>query len=149
MKPTPYGLVQAAEQVRPAGKRELVALSRELEHAALSEPPPLMVATLQDQRYVTRQTREVYRRLAEAGTQVTLHARGLHGWLDPGVQGVDLADDDPLVNEWVVVVPARVRPAVLAATDLDGTSVDDDARSFSYAVSYDPQLVAACAALLT
>jgi len=149
VKPTPYGLVQAAEQVKAAGKHELVVLSRELEQVALSDPPPLMVATLQDHRYVTPRTREIYRRLAQAGTHVTLHARGLHGWLDPGVQGVDLTEDDPLVHEWVVVVPSRVRPAVLAATDLDGASVDDDARNFSYAVSYDPQLVAACAALLT
>ena len=145
---TPYAVVTAVERPRPVTKRELVRLSRQLELAAMSRPPRLMAATLQDSRFVTARTREVYRRLAAAGADVTLLARGLQGWLAPGVRGVDLDEDDPLVDEWVVVLPSPVQPAVLAATDLRQPSADDLDRDFSYATSSDPQVVAACAELL-
>ena len=114
----------------------------------MSRPPRLVAATLQDSRFVTARTREVYRRLASAGAEVTLLARGLQGWLAPGVRGVDLAEDDPLVDEWVVVLPSPVLPAVLAATDLRQPCADDLDRDFIYATSSDPEVVAACAELL-
>jgi hypothetical protein len=99
-------------------------------------------------RFLTERTREVYRRLASAGAAVTLLARGLQGWLDPGVQGVDLDEDDPLVDEWVVVLPSPTGPAVLAATDLRQPYADDLDRDFLCCVSSDPDVVAACAGLL-
>jgi len=145
---TPYAVVTAVEQPRPATKRELVGISRRLEAAAMAHPPPLVAASLQDCRFLTARTREVYRRLAAKGASVTLLARGLHGWLDDGVRGVELSDDDPLVDEWVVVVPALDRPAVLVATDLRSPSLDELDREFLHAVSHDPEVVDACAALL-
>lgn len=145
---TPYAVVTSVEPARPVTKRELVRMSRRMEAAALVQPPRALAASLQDSRFLTARTREVYRRLAGAGAEVTLLARGLHGWLDPGVRGVDLSDDDPLVDEWVVVLPADGRPAVLAATDLHQPALDELDRDFSFAVSSDPEVVAACAALL-
>ena len=56
---TPYALVSAAEQVREATKRELVAVTRRLERAALDAPPPAVAATLQDVRYLTERTRAI------------------------------------------------------------------------------------------
>jgi hypothetical protein len=47
----------------------------------------------------------------------------------------------------VVVVPGSA-PVVFAATDLGLTECDDDERCFRYAVSRDPQVVAACAQAL-
>ena len=145
---TPYAVVSSVEPARPVTKRELIRISRRLEAAALAQPPRALAAALQDSRFLTARTREVYRRLAGAGAAVTLLARGLHGWLDPGVRGVDLSDDDPLVDEWVVVLPVQGRPAVLAATDLREPALDELDRDFSYALSSDPEVVAACAALL-
>ena len=146
---TPYALVTSVERPRPVTKRELVRLSRRLEAAAAASPPPAMAAALQDSRFLTARTRAVYRRLASGGADVTLLARGLHGWLDPGVRGVDLDEDDPLVDEWVVVLPAPQHPLVLAATDLRQPSPADLDREFTCAVSADAEVVAACAALLT
>ena len=145
---TPYAVVSSVERPRPVGKRELVRISRQLEAAALAEPPQVMAAALQDQRFLTERTREVYRRLASAGAAVTLLARGLQGWLDPGVHGVDLDEDDPLVDEWVVVLPSATGPAVLAATDLRQPYADDLDRDFVCCVSSDPDVVATCAELL-
>ena len=145
---TPYAVVTSVERPRPVSKRELVRLSRQLEVVAMARPPQTIAAALQDQRFLTARTRDVYRRLASSGAAVTLLARGLQGWLEPGVRGVDLDEDDPLVDEWVVVLHSSSRPAVLAATDLRQRSALDLERDFSYATSCDPDVVAACADLL-
>jgi len=144
---TPYALVSAVEQARPVTKRELVALSRRLERAALAAAPPAVAASLQDARFLTDRTRQVYAALAAAGAEARLHGRGLQAWLAPGVMGVELEDDDPLVDEWVVVVPGAA-PVALAATDLRDDADDDAERSFTYALTHDPQVVAACGRLL-
>ena len=142
---TPYGLVTAVQPPEPASKRELVLLSRELERAALADTPYAVAAALQDARHLSERTRAVYARLAEQGAQARLYGRGMQSWLAPGVTGVALDDDDPLVDEWVVVVPGSV---VFAATDLGTIGGSEDDRAFLYAVSRDPQVVAACAQAL-
>lgn len=144
---TPYALVSAVEPPQEGSKRELVLLTRRLERAALDDPPPAVAATLQDVRYLTDRTRAVYASLAAAGAPARLHARGLQAWLAPDVAGVALDDDDPLVDEWTVVLPGA-RPVVFAATDLGRTDCDDDDRCFLYAVSTDPQVVTECGRLL-
>ena len=148
MLSTPYALVSAAVGCREVSKRQLVALSRDLERAAFADPPEVAVASLQDQRFLSERTRQVYRGLADVGARVTLHARGLQSWLAPGVRGVDLDDDDPLVDEWVVVLLSARRPAVLAAADLKDPLAAQADRRFQCAVSHDRELVASCAALL-
>jgi DICT domain-containing protein len=145
---TPYAVVTSVERPRPVNKRELVRLSRQLEVAAMARPPQTIAAALQDQRFLTARTRDVYRRLASTGAAVTLLARGLQGWLEPGVRGVDLDEDDPLVDEWVVVLASPTRSAVLAATDLREPYDLDLERDFACATSSDPAVVAACADLL-
>ena len=144
---TPYGLVSAAVEVQEASKRELVLLTRRLERAAVAHRPPAVAATLQDVRYLTDRTRAVYASLAAVGAPARLHARGLQAWLAPGVTGVSLDDDDPLVDEWTVVLPGD-EPVVFAATDLGNTDCHDDERCFRYGISHDPELVAACGRLL-
>ena len=144
---TPYAVVSAATQVQDASKRELLAVTRRLERAALRSRPPAVAATLQDVRHLTDRTREVYAQLAADGSSARLHARGLQAWLAPGVEGIALDDDDPLVDEWVVVLPGT-EPVVLAATDLGRTGCADDDRTFTYGVSHDPHVVAGCGRLL-
>ena len=144
---TPYQLVSAVEPTAEASKRELVLLTRRLEREAHDGPPAAVAASLQDERFLTERTRAVYAALAERGAQVRLYARGLQSWLAPGVAGVALDDDDPLVDEWTVVVPGE-HPVVFAATDLGLTDCADDERCFRYAVSRDPEVVAACARAL-
>jgi hypothetical protein len=145
---TPFALVRDAETVVEASKGELVAVTRGLEREALRQPPPAVAATMQDARYLTPATREVYARLAAAGAPARLFARGLQSWIAPGVTGVALDDDDPLVDEWVVVLPGP-SPVVFAGTDLHVPDCDDDLdRCFAYAVSRDPDVVRACAEAL-
>ena len=144
---TPYQLVRRSAPVQDATKAELLGLTRRLERAALQAPPPAVAATLQDARYLTERTREVYAALAAAGAPARLHARGLQAWLAPGVAGVALDDDDPLVDEWVVVLPGA-DPVVFAATDLRVPDCEDEDRCFSYGVSRDAEVVRECGRLL-
>ena len=60
---------------------------------------------------------------------------------------MDLDDDDPLADEWVVVLPGAY-PAVLAATDLHVADCPDEERSFTYGLSRDPHVLASCGRLL-
>ena len=144
---TPYELLCRTTPVQDATKAELLGLTRRLERAALRTPPPAVAATLQDSRYFTDRTREVYTALAAAGAPARLHARGLQAWLAPGVVGVSLDEEDPLVDEWTVVLPG-VEPVVFAATDLHVPGCEDEARCFSYGVSRDRELVDECGRLL-
>ena len=145
---TPYGIVSAHEQVRESPKSALVAVCRGLEREALTDPPPAVAATLQDVRYLTPATRAVYAELAARGAPGRLYARSLQAWLAPGVSGTALSDDDPLVDEWTVVLPSLSHPVVFAATDCGLVGVEDGARTFTWAVSRDAGVVAAAAAVL-
>ena len=140
---TPYRLVARAVTPEQATKAELLRLSRELEQEALAHPPVAAGVALQDARHLSGSTLAAYRRLAEGGTQVRMFARGLQAWLGNGVQGTDLSDDDPLVDEWLVVLQSPEAPVVLAATDLHGPPDDPD-RAYLMVFSRDPALVDAC-----
>ncbi len=145
---TPYEIVSAAQPPQRAPKRTLLGVVRALEREALLDPPPAVAATLQDARYLTARTRAVYARLAEAGAPGRLFARSLQAWLAPGVTGVALDDDDRLVDEWTVVLPHPHAPVVFSATDCYSPTDDDLERAFCWAISRDPEVVAACAAAL-
>ena len=144
---TPFAVLSRVVPVEEVTKRRLVVLSRQLEETALRHPPHAVAGTLQDQRHLSERTRDVYASIARAGAPARLHARGLQTWIAPGVTGVDLDDDDPLVDEWVVVVPGP-QPAALAAADLGLDAGLDDDRRFSLAVTHDPALVESCGRLL-
>ncbi|MCW2666056.1 MAG: hypothetical protein JWN57_1018 [Frankiales bacterium] len=145
---TPFALVTSVELPGLTDKRTLIDLSRQLERAALANLPSYAVACLQDDRFLVRRTLEAYAGLAAAGTRVQLHARGLRRWLAPGVAGVALDDDHPLVDEWVVVLVSESDPVALAATDLRVPGAADLERSFAYALTRDPEVVQACGRLL-
>lgn len=133
-----------------AGKEALVRQVRDLEVAALGQEddPELAYACLQDARFLTESTQRVYAELQRRGARVLLLGRGLRAWLPHGLPGVDLADDDPLGDEWLIVVRGS-RPVCLVARDLPSDVGGDDAhRTFEYAVTHDPELVDEVAALL-
>ena len=144
---TPYEIVTAVETVRTADKRSLIAVTRGLEREASLDPPRLLLATFQDARFVTPQTREVYAQLARQGTDVRLYARSLQAWLAPGVRGFSLDDDDPVVDQWCLVMPCEQHAAVFVASDGVPGGGDGD-RPYAWALSRDPDLVHACAQAL-
>lgn len=142
----PFDLVAAAAPAARAPKRELLLRVRDLEARALRSGTTCAVACLQDERFLTPWTREVYRTLAARGATVLMYARGLRAYVDEGVAGVELDDDDPLVDEWTVVFEGE-DPVCLAARDLRGPDALGE-RSFEYAMTRDPAVVRQVAASL-
>ncbi len=134
---TPFQVVSAVSAPAAADKAMLVRVTRRLERRALLDRPPAVAACLQDARFLTERTLEVYRGLAPA----RLYARGLHTALAQGVTGVPLDEDDPLVDEWTMVLPCPGGPVVFAATDLG-------AERWTWSQSEDPDVVAECGRLL-
>ena len=146
--PTPYDLVSRAERPQTNTKADLLRLTRALEVEALQTRPTHIRATLQDVRHVSAATRLVYADFSAQRIDVALLARGLPAHVTNGVRGVDLAEDDPLVDQWCLVIAGGTRPVVLAATDLQAAASTEQDRTFTYAVSRDPLIVTACLALL-
>ena len=142
----PFDLVAAVAPSQLAPKRELLLRVRDLEARALSCRTTCAVACLQDERFLTPWTREVYRTLAGRGATVLMYARGLQAYVDEGVAGVELDDDDPLVDQWMVLFEGE-DPVCLAARDLQGPDALEE-RSFEYATTYDPEVVRRVAASL-
>ena len=146
--PTPYDLVTSVTHPQPGTKADLLRITRGLETEALQTRPTRIRAALQDVRHVTAATRLVYADFAARRIDVALLAQGLPAHVATGVRGVDLAEDDPLIDQWCLVVAGGARPVVLAATDLHEPVGSELDRSFTYAVSRDPSVVAACLAVL-
>jgi hypothetical protein len=142
----PFDRVAAQAPVRPVDKRELLLRVRDLEARALSSRTTCAVACLQDVRFLTPWTRDVYRTLAARGATVIMYGRGLRSYVEEGVRGIDLDDDDPLVDQWAVVFEGD-DPVCLAARDLLGPDTVEE-RAFEYAVTRDAAVVREVAASL-
>jgi diguanylate cyclase (GGDEF)-like protein len=105
-----------------ATKRSLFAVSRSIESLAeqLAAGGDLfaLVALFEDASYFEHE-RERYTRLAAAGTVIVGFAgAGRDHPLPAGVHALDVAADDPLAEEWSVLVLAPAVAAGLVATDL-------------------------------
>ena len=127
----------AAPDDAGAGRHEgrAARLTRRLERAALGAPPPAVAATLQDVRYLTERTRSRLRRVGRcrrAGAAARPRAAELAGPRRRRASALD--DDDPLVDEWTVVLPGR-RPVVFAATDLRAPTAATTTAASRYGVS--------------
>lgn len=151
---SPYDLVAAHSPVQARTKRQLLAASREVERAALTERPSLVLVTFQDKRHLTAPSRDSYAALARRGARVYAFARSLVSDYRPAsaaLATVALLSRDPLVLEWDIVVLGPHRSLAFVARDLDadtpvaGADLD---RRFSWTRTEDPELVTAAAAAL-
>lgn len=137
-----FDVVTARTPGQVTTKAELLDRVRELERAALEQPPvAFAVACLQDARFLTAATTRIYAELAARGAQALVLGRGVRAHVAPGVLGIDLADDDPLGDEWTVLLAGRSFTCFVAR-DLHDAPLEDDARSFEWACTDDPDLVA-------
>ena len=142
---------QVARGHRPqrVRKRELVELSRELEQVVLAgSAHSVLVGAFQSEAHFTADTEERWTFLAEH-CSVTV-AAGLEMPTDPApsVEGLALAEGDPILGEWHVAALSPDRAALLSARDL-GDDGEDMERRFDYVHSYDRKVVAtACRGIL-
>ncbi len=66
----------------------------------------------------------------------------------PGVNGITLPEDDPLVRQWCVIVVGPLFTGALIAADLGDTSPDPQRRFPLYVVYDRPTIIAAATTLL-
>jgi EAL domain-containing protein (putative c-di-GMP-specific phosphodiesterase class I)/DICT domain-containing protein len=143
---TPYEVVTKERPARIAAKQLLMSLSRHLEYRA-SDPsePGVLVACFQEARRFSRLTRLRYARVAKTAVMVAALGRDMPWEPAPHVRGTPLDPDDPLADEWVViVVSAHFAAALVARHPPTGTAEPDDS-VYEFAITYDRDLVIAAA----
>lgn len=144
--PTPFAGVEASS-TRVGKKSLLLAISRHLESQGLYlETPPVVASAFQSGDRFTPDSSRRYARLAERCPLVAALGVGLAQEPAPGVRGVELSPEDPLKGEWVVAVVGTHYHGALIAKDLmDGESVEEGDRRFSFVVTHDYETVLAAA----
>lgn len=142
---SPYQLASAGRDSKPSTKRLLVEVSKGLESiAAQSLQTAVILGSFEKREHFTPMTAGRWEVMATRAALVGALAVGIDSEPAPRVRGADLEPDDPVREEWVVVVLSPHFSAVLAAKDLGDTG-PDMARRFSYVLSHDPQLTVDCA----
>jgi DICT domain-containing protein len=115
-------------------------MSKHLERQALSAGESAVVlATFQNASFFTPATRRRYERLLAQTAFVGVLGEGMPPEPLPGIRGCLLAPDDPLVQEWDVVVVGPHFTATLVARDLHDSGPDTD-RRFDFILSHDRDL---------
>jgi EAL domain-containing protein (putative c-di-GMP-specific phosphodiesterase class I) len=146
---TPWRIAEGRLRFRTATKRTLLPISHQLEARAIEAGPAVMLlGVFQDERHFTGRSAARYARLADRLAVVAALAAGLGPRPAGRVRGGDLAADDPLRDEWTVVVLGPHHAAALVARDLGGDSSADMDRPFAFAVTHDRPLVADLATCL-
>ncbi len=143
---TPYSLVVAggAPEQR-ADKEELLQRVRVLEQDALARPPAVALACLQDGRFLTPATRALYEDLARGGSRVLMFGCDVPAWVAPGVEGVPIDEDDPLVDQWTVLFLGDEQSVCLAAADVRDADGGLSYSDYAWAVTTDRDVVRAVA----
>jgi EAL domain-containing protein (putative c-di-GMP-specific phosphodiesterase class I) len=146
--PTPWDLVRSNPGVRRARKPLLLAMSRHLEHHVLAgDDATLLLASLQQGGYFDAGTAGRYQSLAQTAFLIAVFGVDVPPAPVTGVRGQDLAPDDPLCDEWTVVIITPHFAGALIAHDVHDVCPDVE-RRFDYVVTFDRDTVLAAAASL-
>lgn len=138
---TPFSLVADTRRTRQGDKRLLLALSRQLEAEALGlGEEAVLLATFQRSRFFSAESRRRYEEVSRRAAFVGAFGIGLDSKPAPGVRGAELGVNDPLRQEWDVVVVGPHFAGAFVARDL-GDKGPDPKRRFEFFVTYDRELV--------
>jgi EAL domain-containing protein (putative c-di-GMP-specific phosphodiesterase class I) len=142
---TPFEVARKRRRVTYGNKQMLLALSKHLEDRVVAATEPAVVlATFQNVAYFDAPTRTRYGNLAAKGILTATFGLGMPVEPGPQIRGCAVAEDDPLVHQWNVIVLGSHFAGALFARELpyDG---DEDDRPFELIVSYDRDLILAAA----
>jgi EAL domain-containing protein (putative c-di-GMP-specific phosphodiesterase class I) len=138
---TPWEVVAAAREPRLAGEDLVAEMCVRLEHQGLDAAEPnLLLACFQDADEFTPATQSRYEFLATRAVFTGALGHGMPVAPVAGVRGADLAADDPLRDERVLIVIGPRFAAALVARDL-GDGGRGDQRRYGVAVTHDRDLV--------
>jgi EAL domain-containing protein (putative c-di-GMP-specific phosphodiesterase class I) len=137
---SPFAMATELRPARSARKQLLIEMSKHLERQALSAGESAVVlATFQNASFFTPATRRRYERLLAQTAFVGVLGEGMPPEPLPGIRGCLLTPDDPLVQEWDIVVVGPHFTATLVARDLHDSGPDTD-RRFDFILSHDRDL---------
>ncbi|MGY1722156.1 diguanylate cyclase domain-containing protein [Blastococcus sp. SYSU DS0533] len=156
---TPFAVLAATSAVQRATVPLVASMTRQLERQALLlDEQTVVLANFQNAQAMTPATRRRYESLASLSALTAVTGAGMPDEPAPGVHGTALAADDPLTEQWVVVVVSPHFAAALAARDVapgdDGAEdwpTGRDARPgrrLEYVLTYDRRRVLDAAGLL-
>jgi EAL domain-containing protein (putative c-di-GMP-specific phosphodiesterase class I) len=142
---SPFNRVGCHLPLRTARKSQLMAMSRHLErHAAVQPDPPILLAAFEHADFFSWATAQRYAAFARRCPLVGAFGVGLAAEPAPGVRGTAIDAEDPLADEWSVVVLSPHFAAALLARDLGEPRRNPD-RRFEFALTHDRRLVTAAA----
>lgn len=147
---TPFDLLGRRCPVRASRKPLLIEISKQLEaEAAEIGDTAVVIAAFQHAEFFTPLTHERYDKLARRTAFVAALGTDLSSEPAPGVTGISLAADDPIVGEWTIAVVAPHFAACLSARDLGDTG-PEASRRFEHTLTFDRALaIAAAESMLT
>jgi EAL domain-containing protein (putative c-di-GMP-specific phosphodiesterase class I) len=139
---TPFGLLKR-EGIATAvtTKRQLLPISQDIEIDATEQPDPnILLGTFQSAERFSQETRARYAELSQGLAFVAAFGHGMSPRPTAGVRGVNLADREPLGEEWVVVSIGPHQTSALISRDL-GDDGPDLERRFEYALLSDRDII--------
>jgi EAL domain-containing protein (putative c-di-GMP-specific phosphodiesterase class I) len=137
---TPFQVARRRRPINRVSKQALIALSRHLEHQGVTRAEPaVLLASFQDVHFFGPRIRARYADLAAGAVFTAVYGSGMPTDLGQHMRGCDLPDDDPLVDEWNVIVIGSHFAGGLFAKEVPDIRSND--RSFDLIVSYDRQLI--------
>ena len=137
---TPLEVVSAAKALTVGDKRMVWSMTRLLEDQVFATPDSVLLVNVGQARLITAQVEERYADLADASTLAAVLGVDLPAQVATGLRGTDLTADEPLADEWDVVVVGPHFAGALVARDL-GDDGPDLLRRYAFAVTYDRELV--------
>jgi EAL domain-containing protein (putative c-di-GMP-specific phosphodiesterase class I) len=137
---TPFGVVSRQRPVQRGDKRQLLALSQQVEAETRNlGPSAVLLSGFQEAEFFSLRTQARYSSLSQDAALVGALGHGLPKHPALGVRGIDLDQADPLRGEWDVAVIGSHFAMAFVARDLGDTG-PDMRRRFDFAVTYDRDL---------
>lgn len=137
---TPFEVITRARKATPADRRTLLAIGRQIEDQVFaSDCPPVLLTCFRDAALVSSDMLPRYEMLTKHTAFTGVFGTGALREPVPNVRGVSLDADDPLADEWCVIVVGPHFAAALVARETGSSRV------LEHAVSYDRELVVTAA----
>jgi EAL domain-containing protein (putative c-di-GMP-specific phosphodiesterase class I) len=128
--------------LRVARRHVVAGFVRQIvEQARHSSDHPIVVAAVQRAQEFPHAERELFGELAATSPLVVVLGQDMPADVGAGVRGVELHPDDPLCQEWVVVMLGADTCRALVARELGSLARHDSDRRFEFLITSDRGLV--------
>jgi EAL domain-containing protein (putative c-di-GMP-specific phosphodiesterase class I) len=146
---TPFELVAARREPEPISKRLLVHISSVLERRALDNGgPTVLLACVQNRQSLYGPAHNRYAHLAQRMSFTAVFGTGVHRHPLSGAHLVNVPEEDPLSEEWNVIIVGPNYSGALVAHDRGEGKEGTDRQRFDYVVTHDRELVLSAARTL-